>query len=249
MQLLLPCGLRMVGVLSSMMLVVPLTGDAAGLDELVIDDLPRRSFIGINGVAARNEIWPWDHAQVDALVPVLLADDRIDETERKLLNAWAQPSFEVRIVAVKESGFTPADIVLKGSFTPEARMRLRDLRPPEGRELRALWLRTGGAGWEKLTAFAARGESEREEVLGVIRDYLQEAWAESSSGNSYQPFRRVLGSLAESAGLADNPATPAAARHLLLEACEQLDKESRAVSGRAVPGFLYRWLRAPANGG
>lgn len=248
MQSLLPRGLRWAGVLSALMLILPLVGAGQG-DELVFDNLPRRSFIGINGVAARNEVWPWDHAQLDALIPVLLADDRIDETERRLLNAWAQPWFAVRIVAVKEPGFTPADIVLKGSFTPEARARLSDLKPPEGRELRALWLRTGGEGWKKLTAYAEQGADSREEVLGVIQDRLEEAWTGSTADSSYQPFRRVLGSLAESAGLAEDSATPAAARRLLLEACERLDKESRAGSGRAVPGFLYRWLRAPANGG
>ncbi len=217
-------------------------GDPAALPETVMRDVPMELFRAIKSVHNRKPSFPWGLVQMEQLRPGILGDDVYDEQERALLAEFQKPVFHVRLVAAKSPVFNPEDLVLAGSFTGPAREALAKFAPLRGEEQRALWLESGNVGWIKIVAYARQDDTQRQEIVTLLRRSLGGAWEQSSAANEFQPLRTALDRYRNSAaGLKGGEHEFALA--LLHEASVAMDKQVKD----AVPDFLYSDLK-PAAG-
>lgn len=163
----------------------------------------------------------------------IMADGKVDDAERDLLEEMTQSQF--RLITATLANSNPADDVKTYPTAGSAKqVLLETLNPPL--DLDKSW-NGGMAGWHDIIREYKKSAANEPRVINFVAGKLMVRWKESNIGNGYKPLRDEIGRLygfSNSAGSNTN-----AGRTILYHSMKQVDQNEQD----KVPDFLYNWVR------
>jgi hypothetical protein len=162
----------------------------------------------------------------------VLTDQKVDESERDLLEEMVQSQF--RSIHVTRVGSNTEKLTFYPTSGSAKQVLQLVLDPPL--DLEAAWSQ-GLEGWNQIVKSSTKNSVEEARVLAFVEARLSDAWGESNQGNGFKPFRDCIGrryGFSQAAGGDTNRG-----RALLYRASQSLDQKR----GDLIPDFLYNWVR------
>jgi hypothetical protein len=169
---------------------------------------------------------------------MIMADGKIDDGERDLLEELTSPQF--RAISVTPAGSSTKKQQVYPTGGPARKIFVNMLSPPLN--LEAAWAR-GEAGWNELVAAYKNNPQESQRIIDFVSAKADVEWAKGSLGDGYKPLRDFVARLHKMTG------TPAAdsiyGRQLISRAMEQSDMRAKG----QIPDMIYNWVMPRTSSG
>ena len=206
------------------------TEPAANLDGKV-SDLNPTAFEALAAVK-RAKPGPIDEKDAQELKRSLLADGKVDDQERELLDELL--ASRMQSITVSELGQSQKSLVVFPVSGKAREVLMEVLHPPL--DFAQEWEK-GAAGYANIVESVKQNPPGEKAALAFLEQKLGESWHESSTANAYRPLRDRMNQCQDWAMKCSGNVP--LARGLLYKAMLELDEKE---SDR-IPDFLYQWIR------